>query len=157
MSKAEAFLGHFMAHRSVLSKLVDELKDKDLTYRPWDDGFSTGDLIWHILSSSYGFTRAAATGSFERLTEKPAFETTADVKQAIANITEKVTSFIQSMRDEQFSAEIDMTRVFNRTVPAEQLLSMMLDHEIHHKGQLFTYVRLCGAKQLPMFFNPSGK
>lgn len=157
MSKAESFLGHFMAHRSVLSKVVDELQDKDLSYRPWDDGFSTADLIWHMLSSSYSFTNAAATGSFERLTDKPTFETTEDIAKAIADITEKVTTAIQSMSDHQFAAEIDMTRAFGRNVVAEQLLTIMLDHEIHHKGQLFTYARLCGAQQLPMFTNPGGK
>ena len=30
-------------------------------------------------------------------------------------------------------------------------LTIMYDHEIHHKGQLFVYLRLLGKEKLPFF------
>jgi len=40
-------------------------------------------------------------------------------------------------------------------MPGMVLLESGKDHEIHHKGQLFTYARLLGIKSLPFFVNRS--
>ncbi|KYD26597.1 MULTISPECIES: DinB family protein [Geobacillus] len=40
---------------------------------------------------------------------------------------------------------------FGIHIPAAQLLPMAMDHEIHHKGQLFVYVRAMGHTDLPLF------
>lgn len=157
MSKAEAFLMHFKMHRSVLDKVVDAVKDEDLPFSPWEGALTLKDLIWHVLSSGLSFTRAAATGDFERVSDKPALETKTQLKQAIDDMSRQSYDFIQSMSDDQFSQEIDVTKAFGRKLPAGQLLTSMLDHEIHHKGQLFTYARLCGAEEMPFFVNPSGE
>ncbi|SIC68051.1 Uncharacterised protein [Mycobacteroides abscessus subsp. abscessus] len=37
------------------------------------------------------------------------------------------------------------------TMPGIVLLENAKDHEIHHKGQLFTYARLAGIEKLPFF------
>lgn len=157
MSKADAQLMHFNMHRSVVNKLVDTVKEEDLQFRPWEGAMSLSELVWHMLSTSLTFSRAAATGSLERVTDKPALDSKDDVKNAVDDMTRKTADFIQSMSDDRFAEEVDMTKIFGRHVPAGQLLTNMLDHEIHHKGQLFTYARLCGVETLPFFVNASGE
>ncbi|MFD1676578.1 DinB family protein [Alicyclobacillus fodiniaquatilis] len=151
MAKAEQFLQSYLMHRNVLGELVATLKDEDVQFSPWDKAMSTGDLIWHMLSSSYSFSAAAATGQFERVTDKPALTTIAEVQSAIAAWTDKTVNNIRSMTDEKFDELVDMTKVFGTQIPAGALLQSMRDHEIHHKGQLFVYARLCGADGLPLF------
>lgn len=151
VSKAETFISQFMTHRTVLLDLINTLSDKDIDFRPWDGAMSTGDLIWHMLSSGRSFAEAAATGQFVRYSDKPAFQTIADIRAAAEEYTNKTLEVIRTMSDEQFAQDIDMTKVFGRAIPAGVLLHMLRDHEIHHKGQLFVYARICGVEQLPSF------
>lgn len=151
MTKAQRFLQSFMMHRSVLPELVSKLSDKDLTYTPWEGALSTRDLVWHMLTSSYGFTKAAATGTFERSREKPDFQNVEDLQKAVQEFTDKTVALIDSMPDERVDAMVDMTAIFGTEVSAGTLLQTMRDHEIHHKGQLFTYARLVGVDSVPMF------
>lgn len=153
MSKAESFVNSFMTHRNVLPDLLDHLTDKDMSFTPWEGAMTTSGLIWHMLSSSFAFAHATSTGIFERLSDTPALSTVADVKAAIETWTTKTVEAIQSMDDAQFAQNIDMTKVFGREIPAGILLHSMRDHEIHHKGQLYVYARLCGAEKLPFFVN----
>ncbi|EPZ41874.1 DinB family protein [Alicyclobacillus acidoterrestris] len=148
MTKAQTFLQQLMAHRSVLPDVVATMKDKDLTFRPWDGAMTTADLVWHILSVSHGMASAAATGQFERITDKPDLATIEDVQRVIRERTDELRGLIDSITDEQLDATIEL---FGNQVPASAALQLLKDHEIHHKGQLFVYARICGAEQLPMF------
>lgn len=47
--------------------------------------------------------------------------------------------------------EVDLTGVFGRKVAGEQLLQLAIGHEIHHKGNLFVYVREMGHTDLPLY------
>lgn len=144
-----------MMQRGVLPDLLNHFQDEDVTFSPWEGAMTTGDLVWHILSTSFTFANAAATGVFERVSEKPQLSTIADLKTAVDTWTAKTVDVIQSMSDEQFEQLIDMTKLFGRAVPAGSLLHSMRDHEIHHKGQLYVYARLCGRDQLPFFIKLS--
>lgn len=152
MSKSASFVSTFMMHRTVLSELIDALSDSDFTYQPWDGAMTTGELIAHTLTSSYTFTTAAATGEIER-PERPTITTAADAKAAFTSWTEKTVAAIQGMDDEQFEKIIDLTNVIGRQLPSGAVLHIMRDHEIHHKGQLFVYARLCGVEKMPRFVN----
>ncbi|WAH36634.1 DinB family protein [Alicyclobacillus dauci] len=153
MPKADSFIQSFLMHRNVLGGVLDNLTDKDLDFHPWDGAFSTADLVWHMLSSTYTFASTAASGAIGERPEKPVFTSIDELKNAAREWTEKTVETIRSMSDEQFNVSIDTTKMIGRDVTAGQLLSIMRDHEIHHKGQLFVYARLCGAQKLPLFIH----
>lgn len=46
---------------------------------------------------------------------------------------------------------MDLTNLFGMKLSGRQLLQLAMDHEIHHKGALFVYVRALGHTELPMF------
>ncbi|GEO27627.1 hypothetical protein AAC03nite_34120 [Alicyclobacillus acidoterrestris] len=148
MTKAQTFLQQFMAHRSVLPDLIATMKDKDLSFRPWDGAMTTADLVWHILSVSHSMASAAATGQFERITDKPDLTTIEGVQRIVRERTDELHNLIDAIPDEQLDATIEL---FGNQVPASAALQLLKDHEIHHKGQLFVYARMCGAEQMPMF------
>ncbi|MFB5192993.1 DinB family protein [Alicyclobacillus fastidiosus] len=150
MTKAQAFLQQWMIHRRVLPDLFAALNDEDLLFRPWDGAMSTADLAVHILSSGLSFGKLAATGKYEPSAEKPQLNTIADVQQAYHKYTTELTEIINAISDEQFDTTVSM---FGREVTAGTVLATMRDHEIHHKGQLFVYARLCSAQKVPMFIN----
>ncbi len=55
------------------------------------------------------------------------------------------------MSDDDFDRTLDLTAIFGTQMSTAQFLQLAMDHEIHHKGQLFVYVRGMGHTDLPLF------
>ncbi|GLV14795.1 hypothetical protein Heshes_24790 [Alicyclobacillus hesperidum] len=151
MTKAETYLGHWHAHRDVLTDLVKSVGEEHLSFQPWAGAMSFADLVWHIVSTGYFFADSAALGHLGMRPEKADLSTMSALESSISEWTQKTHDRISSMTDDQFANLVDMTQLFGAKLPATALLQTNLDHEIHHKGQLFVYARLCGADPLPFF------
>ncbi|MDI9261311.1 DinB family protein [Alicyclobacillus sendaiensis] len=153
MSKAQSVLAHWHSHRDVLAPLVDAVPEDKLDFKPWDEAMSFRDLVWHILSTGALFAAAARAGRMTDRPEKPDLSTKQALVQAIASFTERTHADVASIADEQFEQLVETKAVFGTDLPAKALLSSMIDHEVHHKGQLFVYARMMGAKKLPFFIH----
>jgi uncharacterized damage-inducible protein DinB len=56
-----------------------------------------------------------------------------------AELAEEVSKLTPEQVDEQVEA-------FGHKMPRRVLLRIMTEHEIHHRGQVFTYLRLAGVE-----------
>ena len=153
MSRAQSVLTHWHAHRDVLAPLVEAVPEDKLNYRPWDQAMSFSDLVWHILSASAMFAAAAKEGRVTGRTDKPDLGSKQAILQAISTWTEQTHANIASMTDEQFERMVETKAIFGADLPAKVLLGSMIDHEVHHKGQLFVYARMMGTEKLPFFIH----
>lgn len=148
MKRSEAFLQSFLSHRKVTEALVEKIEKDNYTFKPAETSMSAQTLVLHMLTSFYQFACSAA--------KVPPVDPYADEEEVdlikLAKVyTEETIKVIQSMADEDFKEEIDLTAVIGAKLPAEQVLQMALEHEIHHKGNLFVYVRMMGHTELPLF------
>ncbi|WP_367306894.1 DinB family protein [Alicyclobacillus acidocaldarius] len=153
MSKAQSVLTHWHSHRDVLAPLVDSVPEDKLDFKPWDEAMSFRDLVWHILSTSALFAAAAKAGRITDRPERPDLSTKQALVQAISSFTDRTHADVASVTDEQFESLVDTKAVFGRDLPVKVLLGSMIDHEVHHKGQLFVYARMMGAEKLPFFIH----
>ncbi|WP_206832354.1 DinB family protein [Alicyclobacillus fructus] len=153
MSKAQSVLAHWHSHRDVLAPLVASVPEDKLDFKPWDGAMSFRDLVWHILAVSATFAAAAKAGRLTERPEQPDLSTKQALLDAISTFTEKTHADIASISDEQFESIVETKAVFGADLPAKALLASLIDHEIHHKGQLFVYARLMGAETLPFFIH----
>ncbi|MBF8376487.1 DinB family protein [Alicyclobacillus mali] len=153
MSKAQAVLTHWHSHRDVLAPLVESVPEDKLDFKPWDGAMSFRDLVWHILSTSAWFAAAAQAGRITDRPEKPDLGSKQALLQAISTFSDRTHADVASVADEQFDSLVDTKAVFGADLPVKALLGSMVDHEIHHKGQLFVYARLMGAEKLPFFIH----
>ncbi|AEJ42251.1 DinB family protein [Alicyclobacillus acidocaldarius] len=151
MSKVESVLTHWHSHRDVLAPLVDSVPEDKLDFKPWDGAMSFRDLVWHILSTGAWFAAAAKTGRITNQPERPDLSTKQAILQAISSLTDRTHADVASVSDEQLESLVDTKAVFGADLPVNVLLSSMIDHEVHHKGQLFVYARIMGAEKLPFF------
>ncbi|GMA57738.1 putative damage-inducible protein DinB [Alicyclobacillus sacchari] len=151
MTKAESYLQHWHAHRDVLFDLLKAVDEQHVNFQPWAGAMSFADLIWHIVSTGYFFADSAALGHASTRPQKPDLATIGAIESSISEWTQKTHDRIASITDEQFANLVDLTQLFGAKLPVAALLQTNLDHEIHHKGQLFVYARLCGADPLPFF------
>ncbi|GLX66501.1 DinB family protein [Paenibacillus glycanilyticus] len=149
MTNIETFIAAWKSHRKVLHDMLEGVTTEQLSYRPWEKGMSLKELVLHITGAMDMFANTVQNGAHTQGT-KPASppETVEDLKAVVAASTERTEATLRTLTPEQLAQSIDF---FGNAVPGFALLENAKDHEIHHKGQLFTYLRLVGIEQLPFF------
>ncbi|WP_028784362.1 DinB family protein [Thalassobacillus devorans] len=148
MSKSNDFIQYFLSHRSVTNELAAKIGTEDVNYQPTPTSMPARKLVNHMLKSFYQFTAAAAQQEPKQLFEQ---EEDASLTELAETYTSETKKLIESMSDEDFSVIVDLTEMLGVKLPAEKVLNLAMDHEIHHKGNLFVYVREMGNTELPMF------
>ncbi|MFD2762144.1 DinB family protein [Lentibacillus juripiscarius] len=138
----------WLQHRMVLDELLAQTEDEYVDYRPWDGAMSLGELAIHIVTATDMFIKGIKQGEFGAPAVENNYKTINDVRTIVERYTEQTREDIKSIFDFQLKGYI----LFNGVrAPGTYWLSNAIDHEIHHKGQLFTYVRMTGAQNLPFF------
>ncbi|WP_078546862.1 DinB family protein [Litchfieldia alkalitelluris] len=152
MENLNGFIGSWMSHRKALMELLDVVDSEHLNYKPWEDAMSFSELVIHITSSMDMFAQTVKSGEFTPPKELKSFATLDDLKLIVQSETEETTTILQSLNSEQLSQLIEF---YGMNLPGMTLLENAKDHEIHHKGQIFTYARMTGAQNLPFFISRS--
>jgi uncharacterized damage-inducible protein DinB len=123
-------------------------------YRPHPDSRSAFDLAWHIVSAEIKYLEAIAIGTFpHELAPAPErVRLTTDVLAWYRERFEPAMTRLETTTGDDLLRMIDFYGL--RTFPAIGLLQLILNHTIHHRGQLSTYLRPMGAK-VPSIYGPS--
>lgn len=150
MERAQKYLTYFLSHRKVTNELIRKIDEENIDYKPAETSMPAGKLVTHMLTSFYMFAKTAKDGSPTVFGEK--FDEVApSLTEAAEKFTAKTIDVISSLTSEELERKIDMTGIFGMELTGSQLLQIAMDHEIHHKGNLFVYVREMGHTDLPMF------
>lgn len=150
MTSTKQFIRYFLAHRTVTIELINKIEKENYHYKPTPTLMTVKELITHMLFSFHQFAKTAKIGDQMLIREKIE-ETESDLVKLAESYTEKTRNLLTSMTDEDFKRTIDLTKIFGTQLTGAQLLQGAMDHEIHHKGQLFIYVRELGHSELPFF------
>src|SRR5262249_27891273 len=118
-------------------------------WKPCESAMSLGDLVNHPWISEGRLIEAALTGSFPKEWPSP-LKDTASALAAFDKAHEEAVAKVRGLTPEQlaekvapFSPERPLTRM--------AVLKVNLEHEIHHRGQLYTYLRIPGCEIPPLF------
>lgn len=148
MSTMDEVVDGWLKHRLVVHDLLALVEDNDVDFKPWDGANSLGGLAIHIATSMDMFVKTVLNGEFTMPQKEEDFKTIEDVREIVHNYTMTTTRDLKSLTKSQLTDEVE----FNKDIaPGSFWLSNAVDHEIHHKGQLFTYVRMTGAEKVPFF------
>lgn len=136
--------------RRVIEAILPDKGD----YKP--DPFSRPalELAWHIVSAENRFIEAACDGAFD-LSPRPmpeTIKTSADVAAWYDREFAKSIARAKGLSGEQLTKVIDFRGIFK--LPAVMFLNIGLNHSIHHRGQLSTYLRPMGSK-VPSIYGES--
>ncbi len=144
MEQMDQFTNGWLAHRRVLDQLLERVSDDQLSFQPWEGAMTLRDLMLHIVQSGESFSKALKTGTMHRA-DKVEVQTVADLRRIVKETTERTEGVLRSL------TESDLSRQFERFGSGQAILTTIKDHEVHHKGQLFVYVRLLGTNDMPFF------
>ena len=129
------------------SKVLAAIPDGKGDYKPAPDSRSAGELGWHIAVTDVWFLNSLADGAFGPSDEskKPAgLEGGAALAAWYDKNYAAALERVRGVSDAQLTQQLDFYGVFN--LPAVAYLGFLLNHSIHHRGQLSVYLRPMGAK-----------
>ncbi|GAE25197.1 hypothetical protein JCM9140_1177 [Halalkalibacter wakoensis JCM 9140] len=148
MSKMNEFVLAWMSHRNVLIQLLEKMEDEQINYKPWEDAMSLSELVLHISGSMDMFAKTVQNGVFVPPTEVVTVQSIGELKEIVTSQTNETKTILEQLTPAQLDKHIEFAGM---NLPGHALLNSAKDHEIHHKGQLFTYARLLGIDELPFF------
>lgn len=123
-------------------------------YRPDTVSKSALDLAWHIVVTEMRFMEAVAAGAFD-LSPRPRPDSIKNSKDLSAWYAENFEPRFQALTklsNDQLLKIVDFRGMFQ--LPAVMYLNFILNHSIHHRGQLSVYLRPMGAK-VPAIYGES--
>lgn len=145
----EKLLEDWSRHRSVLEELLKPVADEHYDFKPWDGAMSLGEMALHIVQWADTFVTLVKTGEFTMPADLGC-NTMSEVRDAVRELTEKTTATLKTITN----TDVETERVFSLSgfrAQGKLFLDMLYDHEVHHKGQLYIYVRMLGYKEVPFF------
>lgn len=143
----DEFVQRWKKHRLVVHELLDLVDDENKDFKPWDGAMSMGELALHMATSMDMFVKLVKTGEFAPPNEET-FNSMDDVRDLVKKYTDFNERDLKMITKSQMNEEVEFN---GQGAPGSFWLSLAIDHEVHHKGQLFTYVRMTGAENLPSF------
>ena len=148
-----------LKNEQALTKRVIEAIPAEVTaekgdYRPDPCAKSGLELAWHIASAEHRFLDAVASGEFNLApTPRPEnVRNSAEIAKWYGESHEKDVEKLTKLSGEQLSKIVDFRGLFQ--LPAVVFLQIGLNHTIHHRGQLSTYLRPIGGK-VPAIYGES--
>jgi len=123
-------------------------------YRPDAVSKSAMELAWHITVSEMRFMDAVPAGAFD-FTPRPRPDSIRNSAELVAWYTENFESRFETLTklsNEQLQKVVDFRGMFQ--LPAVMYLNFILNHTVHHRGQLSMYLRPMGAK-VPAIYGES--
>jgi uncharacterized damage-inducible protein DinB len=150
-----------LAH-GVTLRAIERLADEDLAFRPQPGMRTPREIVFHVYAQEQALAEAIRDGSFTmELANRsnPEDPATASAVGALATVAD-VVGFARASHDAAgriFAAlsDADVARAIPSpfgTYPAWQYLTFAYDEHWHHRGQLYTYLRLLG-KEPPMLYD----
>ena len=148
----DEFKGAWKQESDGTKKLMAALTDASLSQIVADGHWTLGRIAWHIIGTVPEMM--AHTGlAFDCPTEKDPVPTTAAevVKAHDAAVTQLVEQVTRNWTDETLQVEDEM---YGMTWKRGLTLGILMNHEIHHRGQMTILMRQAGLK-VPGIYGPS--
>ena len=161
MSLAQSMLDEFEHEAKTTRRFLEQVPQDKLAWKPHEKSHTAGELALHIAITPAGVIQSALADQSPLPDFKALFRQPSNVQEILAALDKS----IETVRREL--PKIDdarMRQTWAGTANGKPVVSMprvsflrfiLLNHWIHHRGQLGVYLRILGAK-VPSSYGPSG-
>lgn len=158
MTVAESFLPEFDSEMAATRRLLERIPADRLAWKPHPKSRSLGELATHLTETARWGLRSEAA-SFQVGSEKaPALNTAAEFLARFDQNVSQSRAAIARKSDAQMAEEFKVLRANGELFFAQTRTSvvrrLLLNHLIHHRGQLTVYLRL-NEVPLPSVYGPT--
>lgn len=133
--------------RRTLFQLLDRFSEHDLGYRPFPGSWSAGEILTHIANAEDGWLRYAVTRELDAWPGRPEGDLTLEaIRSYLAEVHARTKRYLASLPPDQADQPADLPWGEQLTVP--QVIWHLLEHEIHHRGELSLILGMLGRQGL---------
>lgn len=151
----EFYKNRFGIENNLTRNILKAIPPDKLAYRPHERSPSTGQIAWTIVRGLFVRVDMASHSSSDVILDPhPGL---AEIIERFEDTSRRHAAQLESFPAEQW-ASLGQLRVGGRTAlesPAADIVWLFHFDEIHHRGQLSTYLRPMGAR-VPSIYGASG-
>jgi len=125
-------------------KVLAAVPADQLNFKLGEKGRTAGELMWHMVRSDVGFAEGIAHLNFDTFAPEGAVpQTVAEILAAFDRDIPPVFEKVKSLTPEQLATPVNFMNFM--TLPVVIYVGWWMNHIIHHRGQLSTYLRAMNA------------
>ena len=135
-------------------RVIEAIPPEKGDFRPDPFAKSAVELAWHIVAAEKRFLEGIADGGFNfaPINRPEAVRNGIEIARWHGEMFQAVLPRLQKLSAEQLTKALDFRGRFQ--MPAAMFFQMTLNHSVHHRGQLSTYLRPAGGK-VPAIYGES--
>jgi len=147
--KPERLFSHWSRVRKGLIEVIESFQDPDLSYCSYPGGWAAGQIMVHIANAEEGWFRFVVTSEIEEWPSHLQFEnypTRSEILEVLESVHTATESYLKSLTEEDLAAEI--LAPWGETFPLQWIIWHVIEHEIHHRGELSLILGILGRDGL---------
>jgi len=140
---------HWKQIREGLIEVIDKFDRDQLGFVPFDGSRSAGEIMLHIADAEEGWIRYVVT---KEINEWPAHYTVENypsrdaIKHALYKVHRYTLDYLTSL--EESDLEVGIETPWGEVIPMRWILWHILEHEVHHRGELSLILGFLGKTGL---------
>jgi uncharacterized damage-inducible protein DinB len=143
---SKALFHHWSEVREALFQALDCLSDAQLDFVPREGLWSLRETVCHIAGTEEGWFRYCVTREHPGWPDYPArdYPTVASLKALLADVHARTEQFLAADADERMLQPVALPWGAQTTLG--WVVWHVLEHEIHHRGEVFLMLGLMGKE-----------
>ena len=129
-------------HLKETMPLIEQLVEVNVMSKPYSEGREMGEVILHLVRSLEYYMKGITTNQWEVLPytlEK--YDSAEAIIELATEVFMRVDVYVNLISSSDLGRKIES---FNRPATVSELILEMIEHSIHHRGQITVYYRLLG-------------
>ena len=143
---ANELFGHWDVVRRGLVRALDSLTDEQLGFVPREGLWSLGMVARHIAGAEEGWFRYVVTRERDGWPEYAAEEypTVESIKELLADVRARTVAYLEEVDVADVDRVIETP--WGETISIREVAWHVLEHEIHHRGEIYLMLGLLGME-----------
>jgi hypothetical protein len=157
MTEKEMFLNNWQREFGTTMKILKSMPADKGSFKPAGEKLRTAKELATVFLLELGVVDGIVKGKIDFGGQPPSFAPRGDVLKAYEGTQKEMVSKVQAMSEADYNSKITAPVGPKQMgeVRRADMLWLMLNDSIHHRGQFSIYLRLVGAK-VPSIYGPSG-
>ncbi len=130
--------------------LIEQLTEINVMSTPIPDGRKIGEVVLHLVRSLEYYTKGITTNQWDALPYNiETYDSAESIIELAKNVFESVKVYTSLISLSDIGRSINS---FKRPATVADLILEMLEHSIHHRGQITAYYRLLGISPVLILY-----
>jgi uncharacterized damage-inducible protein DinB len=145
--KANEFFAHWSEVRKGLFQALDEVTNAQLGFVPREGLWSLGTVARHIANVEEGWFRYAVTRELDEWPAEytaPDYPTVESIKALLSEVHTRTEAYLATVEVADLDRTLELP--WGGKLSLRQVIWHVLEHEIHHRGEIFLMLGLMGLE-----------